>query len=102
MMHAEIYLNKYVVSIAPFSTPACPNCSQNIAQTLKIALFACFRFLIFHPFPGGSAGPICPCVRTPMRRSNDQTPTTGTTNRKQIEVMEFEHNKQHRTLLMRP
>ena len=35
-----------------------------------------------------------------MRRSNDQTPTTGTTNRKQIEVMEFEHNKQHRTLLI--
>ena len=26
----EVYLNKYVVSVAPFSTPACPDCSQNI------------------------------------------------------------------------
>ena len=33
MAHSEIYLNKYVVSIAPFSTPACPDCSQNITQT---------------------------------------------------------------------
>jgi len=30
MVHPEVYLNKYVVSIAPFSTPACPDCSQNI------------------------------------------------------------------------
>ena len=30
MVHSEVYLNKYVVSIAPFSTPACPDCSQNI------------------------------------------------------------------------
>jgi len=32
MVHklTEVYLNKYVVSIAPFSTPACPDCSQNI------------------------------------------------------------------------
>ena len=29
----------------------------------KTALFACFRFLIFHPF---SRGVICPYVRTPM------------------------------------
>jgi len=28
--------------------------------------FACFRFLIFHPFSRGSADPICPYVRTPM------------------------------------
>ena len=31
MVHSEVYLNKYVVSIAPFSTSACPDCSQNIA-----------------------------------------------------------------------
>ena len=31
MAHSEIHLNKYVVSIAPFSTPACPDCSQNSA-----------------------------------------------------------------------
>ena len=30
MAHSEVYLNKYVVSIASFSTPACPDCSQNI------------------------------------------------------------------------
>jgi len=30
MVHSEVYLNKYVVSIAPFSTPACPDCSQNV------------------------------------------------------------------------
>jgi len=30
MVHSEVYLDKYVVSIAPFSTPACPDCSQNI------------------------------------------------------------------------
>jgi len=30
LVHSEIYLNKYVVSIAPFSTPAYPDCSQNI------------------------------------------------------------------------
>ena len=30
MVHSGVYLNKYVVSIAPFSTPAWPDCSQNI------------------------------------------------------------------------
>ena len=30
MVHSEVYLNKYVVSIAPFSTSAGPDCSQNI------------------------------------------------------------------------
>jgi len=31
------------------------------------SFFACFRFLIFHPFfRGRSADPICPYVRTPM------------------------------------
>ena len=32
MVHSEVYLNKYVVSIAPFSTPACHDCSQNITK----------------------------------------------------------------------
>ena len=27
MVHYEVYMNKCVVSIAPFSTPACPDCS---------------------------------------------------------------------------
>jgi len=30
IMHSAVHLNKYVVSIAPFSTPACPDRSQNI------------------------------------------------------------------------
>ena len=47
MVHSEVCLNKYVVSIAPFSTPACPDCSQYIKKT---AVFACFRYLIFHYF----------------------------------------------------
>ena len=29
MVHSEVYLSKCVVSIAPFSTTACPHCSQN-------------------------------------------------------------------------
>jgi len=58
MVHSEVYLNKYVVSIAPFS-PSHP--------FRKLLFIACFRFLIFHPFfqGGGSADPICPYVRTP-------------------------------------
>ena len=37
------------------------------SEVLKNAFFACFRFLIFHPFfQGGSTDPICPYVRTPM------------------------------------
>jgi len=30
MVHSEVYMNKYVINIAPFSTPACPDCPQNI------------------------------------------------------------------------
>ena len=60
MVHSEEYLNKYVVSIASFSTPACPDCSQ------KLLFFACFAFYFFIHFPRGSADPICPYVRTPM------------------------------------
>ena len=66
-VHSEVYPNKYVVSIAPFSTSACPDCSQNILKTA--VFFACFRFLFFHQFfskGGGSADRICPYVRTPM------------------------------------
>jgi len=62
MLHSEVYLNKYMWSayIAPFSPP----------PFRKLLFFACFRFLIFHPFfqGGGSADPICPYVRTPMDR----------------------------------
>ena len=54
MVHSEEYLNKYVVSIASFSTPACPDCSQ------KLLFFACFRFLFFHPFSTGVSWPHLP------------------------------------------
>jgi len=54
----------YVVRTELFSTPACPDCSQMFR---KLLLFCMFRFLIFHPFfQGGSTGPICTYVRTPM------------------------------------
>jgi len=39
MVHSEVYLNKYVVSIAPFSTSACPDCSQNMLLLLKSVEF---------------------------------------------------------------
>jgi len=41
MVNSEVYLNKYVVSIALFSTPACPDCSPFLHV---------FAFLIFYPF----------------------------------------------------
>ena len=37
MVHSGVYQNKYVVSVEPFSTPACPDCSQNI--TLSASTF---------------------------------------------------------------
>jgi len=52
MVHSEVYLNKYVVSIAPFSTP----------PFRKLLFSACFRFLIFHPFFQGG-GQLTPFVR---------------------------------------
>jgi len=58
MVHSEVYLNKYVVSIAPFSTPV-----FTPPPFRKMLFFACFHCLIFHPFSRGSADPICghPC-----------------------------------------
>jgi len=44
MVQSEVYLNKYVVSIAPFSTPAFTPNSENCS------FLAYFRFLIYHPF----------------------------------------------------
>ena len=69
MVHSEVYLNKYVVSIAPFSTPACFDCSRNIQIT---ALFACFRFLIFHLFfQGGQPTPFAPMCGRPRLQCVD-------------------------------
>ena len=56
MVHSEVYLNNYVISIAPFSTPAF---TQLPIQ--KTVLFACFRFVIFYPyFQGGQLTPFAP------------------------------------------
>jgi len=72
VVHSEVYLNKYVVSMAPFSTPSCltSHHSYHFIPTFhseNCCSFACFRFLIFHNFfQGGSGDPICPYVRTPM------------------------------------
>ena len=68
LVHSEVYRNKYVVSVAPFSTPACPDCSQNITQHRKQLLFACFRLKFFIHFSRGSADPICPCM--PCKQCN--------------------------------
>ena len=63
MVHSEVhvYLNKYVVSIAPFSTPACPDWSQNIKLTEKTALFCMFfAFWFFIHFSRGFSWPHLP------------------------------------------
>ena len=51
MVHSEVYLNKYAVSIAPFSTPACPDCSQNCSF---LHVFAFYFFI--HFFRRGGMG----------------------------------------------
>ena len=78
MVHSEVYLNKYVVSIAPFSTRACPDCSQNIQQNALFCMFSHFNFS--SNFPERSADPICPYVQTPMIkpvRCPDSEPQTS-------------------------
>ena len=56
-------LNKYVVSIAPFSTPACPDCSQNITETenCSFCMFSLFNFSSI--FPGQGHLPLCADAR---------------------------------------
>ena len=66
MVHSEVYLSKYVVSVAPLFTSACPHCSQNVENCYCLHVFAFFAFSSV--FPGWSADPICPYVRTPMVR----------------------------------
>jgi len=64
MVHSEVYLNKYVVSIAPFSTPACPDCSQGIPKIAVICMFSLFNFSSI--FPGwGQLTPFAPMCGRP-------------------------------------
>jgi len=59
MVHSEVYLNKYVVSLAPFSTPAYPP-----FRKLLFCTFLLFNF--FHPFfSGGQLTPSAPMCRRP-------------------------------------
>ena len=62
----KYYVNRYVVSVAPFSAPACPDCCRNInIENCYFCMFSLFNFSSIFP-GGGSADPICPYVRTPM------------------------------------
>jgi len=60
MVHSEVCLNKYVVSIAPFSTPDCP-------------LFCMFLLFNFHPFfQGGQLTPFAPMCGRPCTHNRFQ------------------------------
>ena len=67
MVHSEVYLNKYLVSIAPFSTPACPDCSQKYNISLNIencsfCMFSIFNFsFIFRGDQLTPFAPMCGC-----------------------------------------
>ena len=67
MVRSEVYLNKYVVSIAPFSPPHSENCS--------FCMFSRFSFSSI--FPGGQLtpfAPMCgrPCVRGCFAAGEDE------------------------------
>jgi len=75
MVQSEVYLNKYVVSIAPFSTLTCPDCSQNnnmriimSSEIQKLLFLHCmFSLLKFSSiFPGGQLTPFAPMCGRPL------------------------------------
>ena len=67
MVHSEVYLNKYVVSIAPFCTSACPDCSQNITNIENCSFFHMLSlFNISSIFPGGQLTPFAPVCGRPL------------------------------------
>ena len=53
MVHSEVYLNKYVVSIAPFSTPAFTSTPPLFRKLLFWHVFAFFNFSAIHFSRGG-------------------------------------------------
>ena len=70
IVHSEVYLNKYVVCIAPFSTPACHDCSQkyNInIENCPVCMFPLFNFSSI--FPGGQLTPFAPMCGRPWQVS---------------------------------
>jgi len=62
MVHSEVYLkyylNKYVVSIAPFSTPAFTLTPHS--ENCSFCMFSLFGFSLI--FPGGQLTPFAPCA----------------------------------------
>ena len=62
-----------VVSIAPFSPP------HLHSEKCSFCMFSLFNFSSI--FPGGSAGPICPYVRTPMTDRHADEATADATDR---------------------
>ena len=78
MVYSEVYLNKYVVSIAPFSTPAFTP-PQPVQKT---ALFCMFSLLIFHPFSRvGQLTPFAPMCGCPwLQRLRHYEKHTGLQN----------------------
>jgi len=63
MVHSEVYLNKYVVSIAPFSTPTFTHTPTPVQKT---ALFRMFLLLNFSSiFPGGQLNLFAPMCGRP-------------------------------------
>ena len=69
MVHTEVYLNKYVVCIAPFSTLACPDCSQYI--NISLSNFSSI-------FPGGQLTAFAPMCGRPcfLRNCNKYSTCT--------------------------
>ena len=70
------YIWTNVVRIAPFSTPACPHCSQNInIENCSFCTFSLFNFSsIFH---GGQLTPFAPMCGRPCTRLFYDSPHTG-------------------------
>ena len=61
MVHSEACLNKYVVSIAPFSTPVCPDCSHNInIENCSFCMFSLFNFSSIFPGDKSQLTPFAP------------------------------------------
>ena len=60
-MHSEVYLNKYVVSIAPFSTPAFT--PRLHSENLSFCMFSLFNFSSI--FQGGQLTPFAPMCGRP-------------------------------------
>jgi len=81
MVHSEVYLNKYVVIIAPFSTPAYPDCCQNIYINIEncsfLHIFALSFFIHFSqltPFAHMCGRPRKhPCLSEQLKRTHTHT-----------------------------